>query len=102
DGIRDFHVTGVQTCALPIFAAVCARTAFDRLSAFAEVAQPGRQVVHLLRDDVDDARLALQRPPDADHAAAHDDRAEVLETTRPESGSASGRERVGVAARAGA
>src|SRR5690606_41053120 len=23
DGIRDFHVTGVQTCALPIFTAVC-------------------------------------------------------------------------------
>src|SRR5207302_5444410 len=23
DGIRDFHVTGVQTCALPIFAAGC-------------------------------------------------------------------------------
>src|SRR5690606_40942016 len=22
DGIRDFHVTGVQTCALPIFAAI--------------------------------------------------------------------------------
>src|SRR5690606_39738363 len=22
DGIRDFHVTGVQTCALPIFASV--------------------------------------------------------------------------------
>src|SRR5690606_40926726 len=23
DGIRDFHVTGVQTCALPIFAGLC-------------------------------------------------------------------------------
>src|SRR5690606_40033090 len=23
DGIRDFHVTGVQTCALPIFRDVC-------------------------------------------------------------------------------
>src|SRR5690606_41042042 len=23
DGIRDFHVTGVQTCALPIFPAAC-------------------------------------------------------------------------------
>src|SRR5690606_40739369 len=23
DGIRDFHVTGVQTCALPIFALAC-------------------------------------------------------------------------------
>src|SRR5690606_39513043 len=25
DGIRDFHVTGVQTCALPIFEVVLAR-----------------------------------------------------------------------------
>src|SRR5690606_40251315 len=24
DGIRDFHVTGVQTCALPIFSALAA------------------------------------------------------------------------------
>src|SRR5690606_39970930 len=23
DGIRDFHVTGVQTCALPIYARIC-------------------------------------------------------------------------------
>src|SRR5690606_40159904 len=23
DGIRDFHVTGVQTCALPIWATIC-------------------------------------------------------------------------------
>src|SRR5690606_39985141 len=33
DGIRDFHVTGVQTCALPIFhrvgAAACATAALD-------------------------------------------------------------------------
>src|SRR5690606_35635777 len=28
DGIRDFHVTGVQTCALPISAAVAAKKAF--------------------------------------------------------------------------
>src|SRR5690606_40969539 len=27
DGIRDFHVTGVQTCALPIFAGVVAEQA---------------------------------------------------------------------------
>src|SRR5690606_39395066 len=29
DGIRDFHVTGVQTCALPIFAARALRIAED-------------------------------------------------------------------------
>src|SRR5690606_40680337 len=26
DGIRDFHVTGVQTCALPISSPTCSRT----------------------------------------------------------------------------
>src|SRR5690606_40335367 len=35
DGIRDFHVTGVQTCALPILPAEAhvevARTAFSRV-----------------------------------------------------------------------
>src|SRR5690606_40665013 len=32
DGIRDFHVTGVQTCALPIFVAllVCRPKEFSR------------------------------------------------------------------------
>src|SRR5690606_40653532 len=30
DGIRDFHVTGVQTCALPISAADAAGTAGQR------------------------------------------------------------------------
>src|SRR5690606_40594660 len=29
DGIRDFHVTGVQTCALPIFTKICNRKSFD-------------------------------------------------------------------------
>src|SRR3712207_5915962 len=30
DGIRDIGVTGVQTCALPIFMEVCDRTEADR------------------------------------------------------------------------
>src|SRR5690606_40209782 len=29
DGIRDFHVTGVQTCALPILSLVAASTALS-------------------------------------------------------------------------
>src|SRR5690606_5221337 len=33
DGIRDFHVTGVQTCALPIFAPCCWLAATTRLSS---------------------------------------------------------------------
>src|SRR6266511_2815486 len=31
DGIRDFHVTGVQTCALPIYAIRVGRIGGDRL-----------------------------------------------------------------------
>src|SRR5690606_40967501 len=40
DGIRDFHVTGVQTCALPIWRMIGrfrARFGFDRLSDVASV-----------------------------------------------------------------
>src|SRR5690606_39442094 len=32
DGIRDFHVTGVQTCALPIFVATAAVGVLDVVS----------------------------------------------------------------------
>src|SRR5690606_41042021 len=39
DGIRDFHVTGVQTCALPIFSS----TALPRTSVLGSKAQ-GRAV----------------------------------------------------------
>src|SRR5215510_11146575 len=34
DGIRDGHVTGVQTCALPIYAAWLGSTIFDGARAF--------------------------------------------------------------------
>src|SRR5690606_40688904 len=36
DGIRDFHVTGVQTCALPIYALI-RRTALESINGY----QPG-------------------------------------------------------------
>src|SRR5690606_39595515 len=38
DGIRDFHVTGVQTCALPILAAGVSR------NAISQVQQPSSSV----------------------------------------------------------
>src|SRR5690606_40641413 len=44
DGIRDFHVTGVQTCALPIFEAMMRR--FDRA---AELLNLDRGLYKLLR-----------------------------------------------------
>src|SRR5690606_40904019 len=37
DGIRDFHVTGVQTCALPISSTFLTPTSLDRLTACAVV-----------------------------------------------------------------
>src|SRR5690606_40154919 len=48
DGIRDFHVTGVQTCALPIFGFSLGETA---LAAFPRVAleAPSVPTVALLR-----------------------------------------------------
>src|SRR5690606_42088549 len=36
DGIRDFHVTGVQTCALPIYIAPTNRRLFARKAASRE------------------------------------------------------------------
>src|SRR5690606_39565912 len=38
DGIRDFHVTGVQTCALPIFARAGTDRRVHAASGLAEVA----------------------------------------------------------------
>src|SRR5690606_40584209 len=35
DGIRDFHVTGVQTCALPIYPLMM-RSALNRIDAHSE------------------------------------------------------------------
>src|SRR5690606_23235989 len=37
DGIRDFHVTGVQTCALPIFRAVVRDSKDDELAHVARL-----------------------------------------------------------------
>src|SRR5690606_40440180 len=46
DGIRDFHVTGVQTCALPISAAV-APCDLDPIDP--------RRALHVLEERFDDA-----------------------------------------------
>src|SRR5690606_40412054 len=53
DGIRDFHVTGVQTCALPIFDPF-PREAFDLVSAqYASLPRtPDQRAVHSLLDAV--------------------------------------------------
>src|SRR6266700_4127154 len=62
DGIRDFHVTGVQTCALPIFVAVSngdARVALNALELASDATAPGadgRRTIGLA-----EIREALQR-----------------------------------------
>src|SRR5690606_41088476 len=40
DGIRDFHVTGVQTCALPISVVLRSSAAADRYATAATAAPP--------------------------------------------------------------
>src|SRR5690606_40470455 len=48
DGIRDFHVTGVQTCALPISSPPCSVTACDGVTgAQAVTLQGGDGAVYL-------------------------------------------------------
>src|SRR5207302_6140908 len=51
DGIRDFHVTGVQTCALPIYLIPLKRRAFTREEA--RRAQP-----HILEAGARSVRVA--------------------------------------------
>src|SRR6266700_615121 len=46
DGIRDFHVTGVQTCALPIWAEYC-----SNYLAFLQVARASGAEVMVIGDD---------------------------------------------------
>src|SRR3712207_9328543 len=57
DGIRDIGVTGVQTCALPIFMEVCDRTEADRKGGHL-ARRPGaglvlREIAQTPEDDVD-------------------------------------------------
>src|SRR5690606_40591159 len=42
DGIRDFHVTGVQTCALPIFEPSCGHCKKEIPKLYREVFEPYR------------------------------------------------------------
>src|SRR5690606_15858489 len=42
DGIRDFHVTGVQTCALPIWGSISSNARLlERMGSVERVGQPG-------------------------------------------------------------
>src|SRR5690625_7975346 len=62
DGIRDGHVTGVQTCALPI----CADPETDRALAESDRAQAHRrESKHIHRPEVP-TRLAAVKPADGE------------------------------------
>src|SRR5690606_39821182 len=55
DGIRDFHVTGVQTCALPI----CPYTFFGNTPAIADEVNANFDVLfNLVNGQIDGANLA--------------------------------------------
>src|SRR5690606_40627768 len=45
DGIRDFHVTGVQTCALPISAASASSTSVSQVKSSFRVATSARRML---------------------------------------------------------
>src|SRR5690606_40317365 len=61
DGIRDFHVTGVQTCALPICRGVTLATA-----PYALEAEPRHQARHRALGSADP--FTMQLAPDFAHA----------------------------------
>src|SRR5690606_40175203 len=71
DGIRDFHVTGVQTCALPI--SLMRERALGRLDAIRVVAVDAAIVVI-----VDTVVAKLACPHGADHEAMLELRHETL------------------------
>src|SRR5690606_40191659 len=56
DGIRDFHVTGVQTCALPISLALGSGTVtpLELVSGFAVFANNGYRVEPFFIDRIED------------------------------------------------
>src|SRR5690606_40469011 len=75
DGIRDFHVTGVQTCALPIFAEAMGTDQMLRGAALV-----GHQVL------VPSARVALGESGGSDGAVAAPDAGSVQFTVTDANG----------------
>src|SRR5690606_39807943 len=82
DGIRDFHVTGVQTCALPIYA----RRAAEDLAHLARrnvLGLPAERVAHAVDEIVVTERVLPQEVAGAEpQVALLDDVAEDLQTGR--------------------
>src|SRR5690606_39699599 len=90
DGIRDFHVTGVQTCALPIFAAWLpgmGRCLFGSIT----LSVPGPQA---RQGGVEHADRTTRAPPLRSHSAGRrSGQAATAAGAQPKIGRASCRER---------
>src|SRR6266511_4903264 len=70
DGIRDFHVTGVQTCALPIWEIAQAKWGEVQVNRYRKLVEQGvesREQYEQLRVNLD----SLNANADADRAAVH-------------------------------
>src|SRR5690606_39899012 len=59
DGIRDFHVTGVQTCALPIYTVIEAEDGTEAVELFRE-SQPDLVLLDALMPRMDGMEAARQ------------------------------------------
>src|SRR5690606_39361259 len=95
DGIRDFHVTGVQTCALPILEET-------RRAAAAELAEARRlrEESQRLREELVAARAELEARRQAVLEKAREEARRLLHAARREAERAEER-RVGKECRAG-
>src|SRR5690606_40536212 len=74
DGIRDFHVTGVQTCALPIMDKLSRtiHTTTDEVQNLAEQTQSINSVLDVIRAVADQTNLlALNAATEAARAGEH-------------------------------
>src|SRR5690606_40265294 len=86
DGIRDFHVTGVQTCALPIFA--LRETVHRFVSGYSVFIEAARLVapveqVDVMAVDGKPMRAGEARRPCTDHGDALAGRRRAGEIGRP-------------------
>src|SRR5690606_41178951 len=96
DGIRDFHVTGVQTCALPIYQLLSARLwrRGDRRTAHLSrrrkgvpVTRPGGTWQNWARSaQVKPASVERPRTPEGVQRAVHADRKSVVQGKRVDRG----------------
>src|SRR5690606_37211266 len=82
DGIRDFHVTGVQTCALPIFTAHRVGVALDVMRLYARehrLAETLQRAMLPEQAEIPDLDVWTYYAPSAEHAQVGGDWYDVLQ-----------------------